>query len=85
MLYEVITSLMTAVSGAARSYVQLLVARIGVGVGEASFLPSAHSLIANVFPPDRRATAFAIFSVCKIYLQPHMLWRVSSLIPMENQ
>ena len=38
-------SLMTAASGMARNFVQLAIARVGVGVGEASATPAAHSLI----------------------------------------
>lgn len=55
-------SMMTAFSGLSRNFVQLGVARIGVGVGEASAGPSAYSLIADWFPPHRRATAIAIYS-----------------------
>ncbi len=56
-------SLMTAVSALVRNYPQLLLARIGVGVGEASCSPAAHSLISDYFPPERRATAFAIYAI----------------------
>jgi MFS family permease len=53
---------MTALSGLVRGYGQMLAARIGVGVGEASFTPSAHSLLTDYFPVHRRATALAIFA-----------------------
>jgi MFS family permease len=53
-------SVMTALSGAAGSYAQLAVARVGVGVGEASVAPAAYSLLADYFPVERRALAFAI-------------------------
>jgi len=56
-------SLMTAVSGAARTFGELALARIGVGVGEAAFVPPAHSLISDYFPPRRRGTALAVFSM----------------------
>jgi len=56
-------SLMTAASGLARSFGQLALARIGVGVGEAALSPPAHSLIADYFPPERRATALGIYSM----------------------
>ena len=56
-------SAMTAASGMVRTFAQLAVARIGVGVGEAAFVPPAHSLIADYFPAERRATAMAIFSM----------------------
>jgi MFS family permease len=55
-------SAMTAVSGFARSFTQLAVARIGVGVGEASATPAAFSLLSDYFPAARRATALAVYS-----------------------
>ncbi len=55
-------SLMTAVSGAVQNYAQLLVARIGVGVGEAGGSPPSHSIISDIFPPNRRATAISFYS-----------------------
>jgi MFS family permease len=54
---------MTAFSSRANSFVQPALARIGVGVGEATFVPAAHSLISDYFPPERRATALAIFAI----------------------
>ena len=54
--------LMTAVSGTARSYLELFAYRIGVGVGEATLSPSAYSLLAGYFPPHRLALAVGIFS-----------------------
>jgi predicted MFS family arabinose efflux permease len=54
---------MTALSGVARSFAQLALARIGVGVGEAACTPAAHSLIADYFPPERRATALATYQL----------------------
>jgi predicted MFS family arabinose efflux permease len=55
-------SAMTALCGMAQSYVQLLLARIGVGVGEAGSNPPSHSIIADLYGPTERATALAIFS-----------------------
>ncbi len=55
-------SLMTAVSGMASSYAQLGLARMGVGVGEASASPAAYSLLQDYFPKSMRATALAIYS-----------------------
>lgn len=55
-------SLMTAASGLARSFTQLAIARIGVGVGEASATPAAHSIISDYFPPERRTRAIAIYN-----------------------
>jgi len=55
-------SLMTAVSGLTQNYVQLLLARIGVGVGEAGGSPPSHSIISDIFPPERRASAMGFYS-----------------------
>jgi len=54
-------SFMTALCGAANTFTQLLLARIGVGVGEAGSNPPSHSMIADLYPPENRATAMAIF------------------------
>lgn len=56
-------SAMTALCGAAQNFVQLFLARVGVGIGEAGCTPPAHSLIADYFPPERRATAYGIYSL----------------------
>ena len=53
---------MTALSGLSQNYTQLLLARIGVGIGEAGGSPPAHSMISDYYPPQRRATAMAIYS-----------------------
>lgn len=53
---------MTALSGMAGSFAHLSLARIGVGVGEATAGPSAYSMISDWFPKARRATALAIYS-----------------------
>ncbi|MEM7703082.1 MAG: MFS transporter [Pseudomonadota bacterium] len=57
-----IWSAFTALSGFARNFATLSVARIGVGVGEATASPSAYSLISDWFPKSMRATALAIYS-----------------------
>jgi len=54
-------SIMTAISGFAQNYIQLLLARIGVGIGEAGGNPPSHSMISDIFPPHKRATAFGIY------------------------
>ncbi len=54
-------SLFTAASGSARNYWQIFALRIGVGVGEASCAPAAASLIADIFPAEKRARAMSIF------------------------
>lgn len=56
-------SAMTAVCGFAQNFIQLFLARVGVGIGEAGCTPPAHSLIADYFPPERRATAYGIYSL----------------------
>jgi predicted MFS family arabinose efflux permease len=53
---------MTALSGFAGSYSQLLLARIGVGIGEAGGSPPAHSMISDYYSPDVRARAFSVYS-----------------------
>ena len=54
---------MTAATGLARGFTELALARLGVGVGEAGCSPPAHSLISDYFPPHKRATALAIYSL----------------------
>ena len=58
-----IWSAMTAVSGLAQNFWHLLLARIGVGVGEAGCSPPAHSMLADYFPKENRATALGIYSL----------------------
>ncbi len=55
-------SAMTAVSGLAQSFAQLALARVGVGVGEASATPAAYSMLSDCFPRRRRATVLALYS-----------------------
>ena len=54
-------SLMTAVSGLARGTATLALARIGIGIGEAGGTAPTHSLLADYFPPEKRAFAFGVF------------------------
>ncbi|MEE4300674.1 MAG: MFS transporter [Pseudomonadales bacterium] len=54
-------SAMTAFGGLAQNYWQLLIARVGVGVGEAGSNPPSHSIIADLYAPHERATAMGIF------------------------
>ena len=56
-------SAMTALCGLAQNFVQLLLARIGVGVGEAGCTPPAHSLISDMVPPAKRSSALAFYSL----------------------
>jgi len=55
-------SAMTAASGFAYNQVSLTLARMGVGVGEATASPTAYSLISDYFPKRQKATALAIYS-----------------------
>ncbi|MEL7024870.1 MAG: MFS transporter [Pseudomonadota bacterium] len=54
---------MTALCGMAQNFLQLGLARIGVGVGEAGCSPPAHSMISDYFPPRQRATALGVYSL----------------------
>jgi len=54
-------SVLTAASGLARSFGQLIVARLGVGVGEATCSPASTSLIGDLFATSWRARAMAIW------------------------
>jgi predicted MFS family arabinose efflux permease len=58
----VIWSGTTAMCGLATSFLQLMLCRVGVGVGEAGCSPSAHSLIADYFPSTKRSSALAVYS-----------------------
>ncbi len=55
-------SLMTALSGTARSFLSLAVFRFGVGIGEASATPAAFSMLSDYFSPRVRATVLAVYS-----------------------
>ena len=56
-------SAMTAVCGVAQNFLQLALARVGVGVGEAGCTPAAHSLIADTVPPEKRSSAIAFYGL----------------------
>lgn len=58
-----IWSVMTALCGTARSFLQLFVFRAGVGVGEAALSPSAYSIIADYFPPKRLGFALGVYGM----------------------
>lgn len=84
-------SVMTACSGLARNFLQLLLARIGVGVGEAGGSPPAHAMISDYFPPEKRSTAFSIYSagiyfgiligfLMGGYLNQHLGWRTAFFV-----
>jgi predicted MFS family arabinose efflux permease len=54
---------MTMVCGLAQSFGQLMLFRIGVGVGEAGCNPCSHSMIADAFAPSRRSRALSIYQL----------------------
>jgi MFS family permease len=58
---------MTAVCGVVKSYGQFLLARVGVGIGEAALSPAAYSMISDYFPKERRALAMSVYAL-GIYL-----------------
>lgn len=55
-------SVMCTASGVANTFWQLFATRFGVGIGEATLSPSANSLIADYFPPEKLATAMSVFT-----------------------
>ncbi|MGY8737334.1 MAG: spinster family MFS transporter [bacterium] len=55
-------SAMTMLSGFAQTYTQLVIARIGVAVGEAGATPTSHSMISDLFPPEERTSALSLYS-----------------------
>ena len=84
-------SLMTALCGVAQNFTHLLLARIGVGIGEAGGSPPAHSIISDLFPPGRRALPLAVYSsgitfgvfvayVFGAWMSDHFGWRVVFVI-----
>ncbi len=60
-------SLMTVACGLARNFWQLALARVGVGVGEATLSPCAYSLISDYFPKERVGTALGVFQ-CSAFI-----------------
>lgn len=83
-------SAMTALCGIVNSFWQLIIARAGVGAGEAGALPTAQSLIADYFAPEKRSTAMALFVLSGAvgyagglilggYIAQHYGWRTAFL------
>ena len=58
-------SFMTAITGDTRGYFDLLLARVGVGIGEAGGTPACNSIIADYFPADRRSMAMTVSSALR--------------------
>jgi predicted MFS family arabinose efflux permease len=56
-------SAMTAACGAAMGFWSLALARVGVGLGEAGYTPPSYSLIADYYPPEKRASALGLFTL----------------------
>lgn len=82
---------MTAVCGIAQNFTQMLASRVGVGIGEAGCTPTAHSLIADYFPPEKRASAMSIYSlgipigiICGVlgagWIAEYYGWRIAFLV-----
>src|ERR1700730_14671964 len=56
-------SAMTALSGVVHTYLQLFLARVGVGAGEASFAPATYSMLTDSFPKEKLPRAMAVLSI----------------------
>lgn len=56
-------SIMTAICGVVTSFSALFIARIGVGLGEATLSPATYSLIPDLFPPAKLARALSVFGL----------------------
>ena len=72
-------SLMTAACGLAKTYWHFVIFRIGVGAGEAALSPAAYSLMADSFPPEKRATAISVYSM-GIYLGAGMAFLLGGIV-----
>jgi predicted MFS family arabinose efflux permease len=59
----ILWSSFTVICGLSRTYLQLLLARIGVGIGEAGGLPPSSSIVSDCFPADRRPMAFTVLAL----------------------
>ncbi|HXW62334.1 MAG TPA: MFS transporter [Candidatus Acidoferrales bacterium] len=72
-------SLLTTGCGLARTFPQMLLLRMGVGVGEAALSPAAYSLITDYFPRRRLATAISVYSM-GIYVGSGMSFLLGGLV-----
>ncbi len=75
----VMWSLFTAGCGLARNFLQMLLLRMGVGVGEAALSPAAYSLITDYFPKERRATAISVYSM-GIYIGSGLAYMLGGVV-----
>jgi predicted MFS family arabinose efflux permease len=57
-----IWSLLTTMTGAVQNFFQMLLIRIGIGIGEAGATPASHSLVSDYFSLEKRPLAFSIYS-----------------------
>ena len=87
----VLWSAMTAVSGWARSFMQLAIPRIFVGIGEATLTPASISMLGDAFPPRRLGLAIGVYYagiplglatalISSSYIAPRFGWRFSFFI-----
>ena len=63
----VLWSVMTAACGLTKTYWQLFLMRVGVGVGEATLSPAAYSMMADYFPPKKLARAIGVYAMGLIH------------------
>lgn len=72
-------SVFTGLCGLARNFAQMLLFRVGVGVGEAALSPSAYSLITDYFPKEKLGTAISVYSM-GIYIGAGMSYLLGGLV-----
>jgi predicted MFS family arabinose efflux permease len=86
-------SVLTAASGLAQNFLQMVICRLGVGLGEATCAPASQSLIGDLFPTNQRARAMGIFMLglpvglflaylCAAFIGPVLGWRAVFLLAM---
>jgi len=84
-------SVMTVACGMAANYLQLVLARIGVGIGEAGSSPQSHSMIADMYAPHERSRAMAVYTMAVpigimlgfligAYVSTHWGWRTAFFV-----
>lgn len=84
-------STFTAACGMATSFLQLMILRMGVGVGEAGLSPPAHSLLSDYYAPARRGVALSVYAlgipfgvmfgaVAGGWLADHFSWRAAFVV-----
>ncbi|MBK5516353.1 MFS transporter [Pseudomonas sp. TH10] len=56
-------SLATALCGLSKNFLQMFLARIGVGIGEAALSPATYSMLSDMFPREKLGRAVAIYSI----------------------